>query len=283
MPEDPSESAEFGKNPYVEDGGPVERPSYVLFLDVLGFSNAIRTATSTDARLGLIKSIRAVLDRASDLVADDGAVLYQSPQASFFAKTFSDNIVIGFPVNGDHDDEGLLGSALEAAGSFQLEFLRRGFFTRGAIAFGPYYADRDMAFGIPLLEAVEGEKDADYTRIILLPSVVAKVRGFLESYDGVDGTPEASYIYHDPDGKYYVNYLGIAINDREVTSPEAEYWIDLHRERVLAAQSKFAHDAKIARKFAWARGYHDSFCDLEGVRAELKCPPIHRRITAAML
>ena len=111
-------------NPYPE---PYLYPSFVLYADILGFTEMVR---SPDAARYL-KEIRQALEIAKHHVLED------KPDQPFRVSAFSDNIVLGWPLeDGDRTlstIEPVIGSILFQAAIFQLEMAVRGFFVRGAL------------------------------------------------------------------------------------------------------------------------------------------------------
>lgn len=139
------------------------------------------------------------------------------------------------------------------------------------MSFGEYYADEEMSFGTPLLRAVEGEKEADTPRVILLPEVVNMVRNFLK-FDDLQSSGHSFFTLRDEDGRFFLNYLALPLDDRDYEDEAVIFWVNLHREKVLEAIAKFGDDPKLLRKYEWVARYHQSLCSLEGLPQRLKMP-----------
>ena len=83
------------KAPYASDDGPKVIPSWVAYLDILGYSDfIIRAMEHEDSSLSL-KQLRSALDDAYYQIRSYS----QMEGIPFYSiKIFTDNIVLGFPV-----------------------------------------------------------------------------------------------------------------------------------------------------------------------------------------
>jgi hypothetical protein len=144
-------------NPYVLNNEPLLLPSFVCYLDLLGWEGACRRAFATHTAESFITNIRAHIHETYQYLRELQPISHR-PSRLFEVKTFTDNIVLAIP--DDHPDlqAGTLISLLELTAALQLQMLSVGFPTRGGIAYGPHFMDDDFAFGNALLDAVQFDK-----------------------------------------------------------------------------------------------------------------------------
>jgi hypothetical protein len=149
------------KNPYFqEDGVPKVRKSVVVYADILGFKDEILRAPSEKKSDELLFKLNNAVKRAYFHLRHNN-----TEPIKWAIKTFSDNILVGFPISEDGGNE--MTTAFYHFGILQREMVRSGFFIRGGIALGELYIDKDIVFGKGLIEAVKTEKKVQYPCIIL--------------------------------------------------------------------------------------------------------------------
>lgn len=145
------------------------KKSFVAFLDILNFSK--RFAIEKDSCIELISFFAEHNGIHFDTVSSNKREIRVS------ALAFSDNIAISIPVELDsklHTNEWYepLMSFLHAISFFSFKTLEKGFYIRGAIAYGDIYHTTSVIAGEPFIEAAKNEKSANYPRIILAPSAI---------------------------------------------------------------------------------------------------------------
>jgi hypothetical protein len=149
------------RNPYISSTGKAWlRPSWVAYLDILGFVSEMRRAVEARGQTQhLTKILSALSEAKTDLM--EGVELFKGLDIKFpdpyVVKVFTDNIVLGFPIHDDGESE--FGRAISMIGMYQYTLLKHGFFVRGGVAFGDLYMDEDLVYGNGLLDAYEAEKD----------------------------------------------------------------------------------------------------------------------------
>lgn len=154
------------------------RERYVAFLDVLGFSQLVRSADKTaherEIILTIVKSLRTTLD--------------QVPETSFQFTQFSDCIVI----SADRSRDGLL-AMFSGVVALVADLLTHGVMLRGGITVGNLVHTREILFGLGLLNAYSRDRSGGPPRISLDESVVQDSREhhaepFIR-HDPTDATP----------------------------------------------------------------------------------------------
>ena len=187
---------------------PVLVESIVVFIDSLGSQAVARDRTLQQRRLEQLSTGIAAARKTAGLPSADG---YCS------TATFTDNIVIGFPIDKTGDpplsDVDLTWAVylrvLLAAASYQAELVRHGLFVRGGIATGPLWMNTNFVYGSGLIDAYKLEHEhAIYPRIIVSShfvdigkTLVGQLRS-AESEAWLD-----NFLIHGRDGQYFINYL----------------------------------------------------------------------------
>lgn len=257
MPEDKLGS----RNPYHDkDGKPVLKPSVLLLMDVLGYREIAKQAVKDKKQQQFVTDIFQALTEGRNWI--EGPHLETTkkivPKDNYALKTFTDNIVVGYPILNDAESE--IGNAISFAMEFQFTMALKGFFVRGAISLGMACIDEIVVAGDALLDAYDAEiSRARDPRIILTQSAKAAVKSHLSYYSDQAYAPQTREILRDSDGQWFVNYLEeVLIADNEVGPFYNEFLI--HKAVVEANLAKYAEDPLIFSKYAWVAGYHNAFC-----------------------
>lgn len=166
--------------------------SAVVFIDILGFKNALRNESKA----------RDILDALSH-VKEKVEEYYSDPMREQFQgvfdielTAFSDSIAIS-------GSEGQAIVVVFAALEFSQLLMKKGFLCRGAMACGELYHNNGILFGNSLAEAYESEKSqAIYPRIILDTQTVQLID---ESKN--DPSDLAGLVKSDKDGRKFLNLL----------------------------------------------------------------------------
>jgi hypothetical protein len=240
--------------PYVDSQQkPRLRVSVTGFLDVLGFS---QTATSA----GTIEESQQVLEKASAAIRDSRAFVRSTfanePMADpsrWALKFFSDNLVFGFPADGDDSEQDQVARfAMQCIQRYQLQMAISGFFIRGATTLGPICLTDEIIFGASLIESyVLESKTSIVPRVILSRPLQELVARASNSSVHDEGTS----ICRDIDGWWFVNYLQAA------QSPEGMNWdlIARHKWSVMESLTR-SKEHNVLPKFGWSCRYHNVFC-----------------------
>jgi len=247
------------KHPFFQaDGVPRTKVSVVVFGDILGFKDEMKKAYDEKRANDFLIKLRLALDESYRLLKYESPLSYGFPR-EYATKTFTDNIVIGFPIERDAESE--IGSAFFHLGSMQLEMVQAGFFIRGGIAIGELYIDDDIVFGDGLIEAYRAESQlARDPRIILSKSAIEYLKIHLSYYHPVEYSPQYRELLRDVDGQIFLNYLdGILIAEDE----RGPFYEELQKHKDIVEQKldEFANNPIIWSKYAWVANYHNYFCD----------------------
>lgn len=105
--------------------------SAVCFIDILGFSSMIEQSCKNN-------SGNQLLNKLCTSINDNINLINPRTKYSGSIKIFTDNIVIGKPIFEDGESE--LGSIFLSFSAYQLSLILDGFFVRGGISIGDYYA-----------------------------------------------------------------------------------------------------------------------------------------------
>jgi hypothetical protein len=255
------------RNPYqTRTGEAWLRPSWVVYLDILGFVASIRRAAESRKQEEHLKQLRSALTEArEDLregIENPSWSRDRSLPAPYAIKVFTDNIVLGFPIHSDGESE--FGSMIARVGQYQYTLLKHGFFVRGGVAYGDLYMDDDVVYGKGLLDAYDAESTlARDPRIVLGPSAMAQVHTHLAWYDEVATAPHNEHLLVDSDSQMFVNYLAIPIDGLEPSDPlPSEYHDDLakHRDLIVSRLQEFTKAPPLWSKYSWVGAYHNLFC-----------------------
>jgi hypothetical protein len=158
---------------------------YVLFLDILGFSEKVIQADSDLEARGEVKK---VLEIIKDTLCDN-------PNSGHIFTYFSDCIV----VSSNRSLEGLR-EITTSIRWLTFNLLNRGYFVRGGLTVGLIYHDKEFVFGLPLIAAHKLESEESiYPRTILSETVLEDLRSYGQEY--------LSLFRVDSDGKYFLDYL----------------------------------------------------------------------------
>ncbi len=248
-------------NPYLtDDGSPELRPSWLCFLDILGFSEILRENDQSR-----ITQLHSLLRNGRGTLAGDGDEAGYLGYHFHALTSFTDNIVLGFPIHDDDDDDGESESGIifERLAKFQLNMALSGFFVRGGVAVGLAYIDDLAVYGPALLEAHNSESRlASDPRIVLSHSAKELVGQHLGYYEGGEHAPQNFDLKQDRDGQWFIDYLQMTL-DFDTSFPPAtvdQDKVELHRAVVQENLERFADHPAIWRKYEWVALYHNDFC-----------------------
>ena len=221
---------------------------YCAFLDILGFSDMLRTihdGVPYEQTRYLLQVIH--LRTHWSRPPSDEEIL----ATDFRAQSISDAVAISTKATG----RGLL-QILDAIEAMSFECLRFGYFIRGGISKGPLYHDDQIVFGDALVQAHYLESQiARYPRVII-PSVLATKYDFAEPF-------ENRLIYSD-DGPMFVHMLRRLkhaplddfVNDYGIT-PNKPIFSDygLIRRKIQDCYHRAIDDPRIFEKVKWFAAY----------------------------
>lgn len=255
------------KNPYItEDGRPELKRSVVAFVDILGYQELIREAhcnwTSQSLLERLHKSLSEASRRLNGLDENGNSYLPQDMwhhKNRYKIRTFTDNIVIGYPIHDDAETE--LDAIFSQLAVFQLVMANHGFFIRGAIAIGDLYIDNLTVFGQGLLDAYDGEsKHARDPRVVLTKSAADAVMQHVGCYANPSYSTQARDLFKDADGQLFLNYLESILIAEDENGPFFDI-LENHKSSVEAKLQLYRDQPAYWAKYAWSAHYHNFFCD----------------------
>lgn len=243
---------------YVDAAGrPQLRESIVGFLDILGFSQlAVSETRPAESQQLLEKIVAAVQDSRRHVREVLAGELAANPHG-WAVKYFSDNLVLGYPV--ESSEPAIAAGAwlsIRAAQRYQLRMTLNGFFLRGALTLGPVCLTDDIIFGSALIECYQLESKASIVpRIILTEPLQRRIADAVCTDPPQLPVDARETLCRDVDGLWFINYLHAACTTRGVD------WsvIDRHKQSILES---LAHTTRhdVLPKFGWACRYHNIFC-----------------------
>ncbi|MFD2046618.1 hypothetical protein ACFSTA_20360 [Ornithinibacillus salinisoli] len=230
--------------------------SAVCFVDILGFSQLVQDSFNAGTGNDLLKRLHKTLT--------DG-INSLRPREEYVGvlKTFTDNIVIGHPIY--EDGESQLGGIFLDFAAYQLSMALEGFFVRGAVSIGEYYADNEFAFGPALLEAHQLESEEAITpRIILSNETRNMVHEHINYYADPKWAPQSRDLLKDNvDGNYFINYLETVMGEKEPQDYQFAYTLLQNHKAIIEENlARFQHNPRVFPKYEWAAQYHNFFSDL---------------------
>lgn len=253
----------MARNPYFSSSGPILRRSVVAFFDVLGFTEMAKLLPTTGESQKMLRRIHSSLKTAKSLLNSKPHELAHKMDMPDFGMTctFTDNIVLGWPIKDDGETE--LSAIYSKLAAYQFSMAVDGFFLRGAIAIGDVYIDEITVYGEGLIEAYRGESTlARDPRIILMPCASELAKTHMQYYGDPAHAPHYYYLVQDSDGSWFLNYLSAAIDDTDFGMVLNYELIRKHKVAVENLLRTHASNPIIWSKYSWVARYHNFFCRL---------------------
>jgi len=242
------------KADYFAAGKPVHRLSYCAFLDVLGFSERIRTSYKDGTANTLLESFHGILAKSIARLKED------TDESMLYFKSFTDNVVLAHPRFSD-DMESEFGFTLWPIREYQFQMALKGFFIRGGLAVDQLFMDENSVYGMALLTAHDLESKVAVNPIVVLCDNTMKLVDKHIGYYSGEAAPQVRDVLKGPDGRYFLNYLAECI----IEGDEREYLdaksLRRHKKQVESALKTYALIPAVFSKFAWLAAYHNYFCD----------------------
>lgn len=231
--------------------------SIVCAIDILGFSQMISDSSKDGYGNTLLKEINYLINKNKQCIVPNK---YSKGKI----KIFTDNMVVGYPIKDDGEQE--LDEILDNVSEYQFNLSLEGLFVRGGISLGDFYINEDIVFGPALLDAHNTEsKLACYPRIVLDENTVRKVKKYMNYYEIA---PHKNKILIDNDGQWFLNYLNTIFRYYRECNNEYEFERVQH-ELLIRHKIKIKEQLEIHRentrvwdKYVWIANYHNCFCDL---------------------
>lgn len=225
------------------------RPHLCAFVDILGFSEWVRSISATPEKLRqLLPVLQELKARTITKRHDDDKVCHHDRKIT----AFSDSIVISYPVFGPNPTQSICMDLIWLA----RRLLEQGFLTRGAVAAGNLYHRDGIVFGDAFLEAYRLEREiAIHPRIIVQDEVLEAGKWLKDApvfHSQLGDVDEPMSCDRDSDGIRFLNPLKTGFWSVDfLTSPAA--FLRTVREVILKqyreAEQKRQSSALV--KLAW--------------------------------
>jgi hypothetical protein len=232
-------------NPYLKsDASAQQLDSFVLYLDVLGSREWVRGLTDEN-----LEEVRQLLAGRRWFLHDD-----QHDYERQRLVSFTDNLVLGVPLDRSFDDGGLA-FVISSCVYYQLNLAARGSFLRGGLTVGKHFMDEHLVVGQALVDAVDLEHLAVFPRVLVSEEVLGIARReSLHSHDD----PWSYYLLQDEDDLVFVNYLpGVA--DDGIPGWDVD-GLMAHRASIVGPLLTESLDERVRDKYVWAAQYHNFVC-----------------------
>lgn len=256
------------------------RESIVAHVDILGFKSLIQEAKEDISKFDEIlnKYNRALKNAFSQVQLATEDRRRHDWRCISHVRVYTDNLLFVSELDTDGDGKSVFWQTLEEIAFYQLNLALEGYFTRGVLFVERSYADEILVFSPALLHAEEYEKKANYPRVILEGSALARVKDYLRCYSQPKQCPFNEMLLVDQDDQWFINYLYIlycfsedmvqrqmGANDGSPASqspyyPEAIDELYRHRDNILENLNKFTGDPGIYQKYQWLANYHNYCC-----------------------
>ncbi len=211
-----------------------------VFLDVLG-SGLLATDSKAASNL---RRLHGAIELAH------GAAMRKRRSAPYRVVTFTDNVVLGWPIAEDPASE--LALTLREAATYQYALTRFGFFVRGGLAVGDLYMHSEFVFGPALIDAYQQEHFvALQPRVVLSKDVAAIARRALRRQHPPAGLRRLLAVAGD--GNVFINYLN-------VTRRDGRSELLRHKQRIEQALHRQTNSPRVWEKYRWLADYHNYFC-----------------------
>lgn len=244
-------------SPYLDiDNKPKMIPSFVCYVDILGYKRISMEAIENDSSLEFLNKLKNALDNAYNRLREHSEFL----KHKFYSiKIFTDNIVVGYPLESELEEHGEteFGDIIDIFSEYQVRLAMNGFLVRGGLAFGKHYMDADIVFGDAFLDAATLDVNGSPPRITLTKTAIEKVRIHLSYFGRLDDSPLYEDLRQDVDGAIFLNYLGQAF----CAFPDAGVFFEVieeHRNTVVDGLRTYKGNAGVRAKYEWAARYHNS-------------------------
>ena len=262
------------------DRVPRTQRSVCAYLDLLGFSSAIREAQQQGTSNGLLRQFSHVVENWFATLGDTLAHESNEQRRREF-KVFTDNVFVGAPVQtGDLATE--LSFVLSDIGLLQAGLIFEGFCARGAVSVGELYIDDSVVFGAAVLDAYEAEQAARAPRVVLHSSAQAVVAqellNYQKIYQEVIGHRFTDQLLVDEDGQWFINYLHGRFAGGSLFE-EDRSTLDRHAQLIASRLQLFATEPRVRAKYLWVARYHNYFCQSYAADQPLlpDVPPLNAR------
>lgn len=219
----------------------MNNPKYITqecivgFIDILGSSAAI--ADDADASLNVVhQAYKNSIDFFDDLF---GGNKFQPS-----IKIFSDNIVVSVAYGEERFKRSAFLAVAMMSAIIQVEFLKKGWLTRGGITSGNFFADDVMVWGTALVRAYTLESTiAIYPRVIIDPILIGDLHLAIQP-----DTHCSTWIRKDKDSLFYVEFLNRCLK-------HADFFALGLLQIIEKKLSQYHGNTKVCQKWLWLSAY----------------------------
>jgi hypothetical protein len=183
-------------------------PRIICFLDILGFSEFVNRYDN-DITSTFLQEIQESFALARVHLLENKNQYNKEAIEHLEYQTFSDNVCISIPYFDNENDFLSNFNILSIyVRGLQMIMMSKGFFMRGGISIGSYYADNNIIFSKGLINAykLESEK-AIYPRILVDKVIIEKILNYRESQIDYFGLKQA--IIFDWENQAFLNPIGL--------------------------------------------------------------------------
>lgn len=183
-------------------------PRIICFLDILGFSELIN-AYDSDITSTVLQDIQESFAMAKTQLLENKTQQNKNALRHLKYQTFSDNICISIPYfDNENDFLANFNILLTYVRGVQSILMTKGFFTRGGVSIGSYYADDNIIFSKGLVKAYHLEsKKAVYPRVIIDKSIIEKIWKF--NHERIKDFGFESIVIFDWENTAFLNPFGL--------------------------------------------------------------------------
>ncbi|MEQ9617833.1 MAG: hypothetical protein RIG61_01505 [Deltaproteobacteria bacterium] len=248
------------KNPYLKQRNR-QIKSLVCHSDILGYKEFAQRSTNAN-----LQKLNNTLSKAYEkMLGHRGPERFwpEEDYARFEMKTFTDNVVVGYPIQRPEWDHGEpeLGDLIWLISNLQLFLALDGFFIRGGVAYGKCYIDEHVVFGEAFVDAVQLDKSNGAPRIVFSNSARKSIEKHFEAHGGrIESTPHYHDLLKDADGEYFINYLNLSL----IAYPYDQVFFDFiiqHKNQIEHGLLSYRGITNVYAKYEWAARYHNFFCE----------------------
>ena len=233
---------------YNEKREPIIKKSFCAFADILGFKELIIQSDREGTANQVLQNLHAIVS---------GEISRMQAIKDFALgglKSFTDNIILGFPLPDNDDGESQFGLLIQSLTKLQYKMAIQGFFMRGGVAVGPLYMDDNIVFGKALLDAYDIEQTvAVYPRIVFSPASITIISKHLSYY--AEGEAPHNNDLVRSEQSIFANYL-VACKNEDDNKFDVQGLIN-HRDHII---NKIGSTRTgVLEKFKWLAAYHNWF------------------------
>jgi hypothetical protein len=222
---------------------------FVAFIDILGFSQLIKTYDDgKDEKI--LNLLKQAIDPAATFMRESFELAKGGP---FYAwkdcldiRLFSDCLCAAAPLS--YKGSGFIDQLkffYKYLMGYQSLLMENGFFTRGGVAIGSHYADENIIFSGGLVEAHDLEcKYAVHPRIILSKGLIAQIE---ESQAGEEESINYM-LMRDKEGTVFFNHFNHLLIDSAMQDKTAENFLKLFGSLGMTDKTFFETDIENKQK-----------------------------------